>query len=285
MSYARLLEEWNDLLGRRPTFREPLALYGALLTSWAQDSAQGPPPLRFTAGECEERWKRGVPLLSEVPPSLRPEDVEAGLGSCLEVLSALGRHDEAVRRFVQAWDDGEIGPADLFPRKGRMGAAWIEDRLGIAGEVVSVLACGALRPALDAYFAQCRGHLKDGGWTLGVCPFCGAPPGFADVTESGQRRLACHLCAGAWGFPRLSCPFCGHQTAKDLVRLQAEDKEEGYFVSACKQCHAYIKEIDRRVRWNAGSALIEDWGSPHFDLVASRAGYWRSLPTLLQLAS
>ena len=85
-------------------------------------------------------------------------------------------------------------------------------------------------------------------------------------------------------FPRLRCPFCGHQTAKDLVRLDAEEREEGYFISACKPCRAYVKEVDRRVRWNAGSALIEDWGSPHFYLVASRAGYWRPLPSLIQLA-
>jgi formate dehydrogenase maturation protein FdhE len=85
-------------------------------------------------------------------------------------------------------------------------------------------------------------------------------------------------------FPRLQCPFCGHQTAKDLVRLDAEEKEEGYFISACKQCHGYIKELDRRVRWNAGSALIEDWGSPHLDLVAVHAGYWRPIPSLIQLA-
>jgi len=285
LSDVRLLEEWDDLLRRRPGFREPLALYGPLLESWARGSIEGLHPLRWTAEECEARWKRDVPLLPESPPSLRPEDVEGALGSCLDVLAAVGRHGEAVRRFVQAWDAGEIGPVELFPGKGRLGAAWIEERLGVPGEVLGALACGALRPALVAYFAECRSHLKDGRWALGVCPFCGAPPGFADVTESGQRRLACHVCGGGWVFPRLCCPFCGHQDAKDLVRLEAEEKEEGYFVSACKRCHAYVKELDRRVRWNGGSALIEDWGTPHFDLVATRAGYWRPLPTLLQLVA
>jgi len=53
------------------------------------------------------------------------------------------------------------------------------------------------------------------------------------------------MCGGGWVFPRLQCPFCGHQTAKDLVRLDAEEKEEGYFISACEQCHGYIKELDR----------------------------------------
>jgi len=92
------------------------------------------------------------------------------------------------------------------------------------------------------------------------------------------------MCGGAWVFPRLRCPFCGAQAAKDLVRLEAEEKEEGYFISACRQCKAYVKELDRRIRWNAGPALVEDWGSPHFDMVALRAGYWRPIPSLIQLA-
>lgn len=284
MGYAKLLEEWDDLLTRRPTFREPLASYGALLESWARWSEEGFLRLQWTAQECEDRWQREVPLLSEAPPFIPRESIEDLVGTSLELLSGLGGHDEAIRRLAEAWDAGEIGPAALFPGKGRIGAARLEEGVGVPQEVVSFLACGTLRPVLDAYFAECRSHLTDTAWALGVCPFCGAPPGFADVTESGQRRLACHVCGGGWVFPRLRCPFCGHQTAKDLVRLDAEERDEGYFISACKQCRAYVKELDRRVRWNAGSALIEDWGSPHFDLVASRAGYWRPLPSLIQLA-
>ena len=284
MSYVKLLEEWSDLLTRRPTFRGPLDPYLALLESWTRYSPEELLPLRWTAHECEERWQREIPLLSEAPPSIPPEQIEDLLGASLELLAALGDYQEATRRFAAAWDAGEIAPATLFPGKGRIGGAEAEQSLGVTQEVLSFLACCALRPALDAYFAECRPHLKDGSWALGVCPFCGAPPGFADVIESGQRRLACHVCGSHWVFARLRCPFCGHQTAKDLVRLDAEQKEEGYFLSACKQCDAYIKELDRRVRWNAGSALIEDWGSPHFDLVAVRAGYWRPIPSLIQLA-
>ena len=50
-------------------------------------------------------------------------------------------------------------------------------------------------------------------------------------------------------------------------------------------CGGYLKELDRRVRWNGRSALVEDWGSPHLDLAARRAGFWRPLPSVLDLAS
>lgn len=278
-----LLEEWSDLLSRRPTFRGPLAVYQALLESWARWSGERLQPLLWTADECENRWRREIPLLSEAEPRISATDLEDPLGASLEFLTELGGHEDAVRRFIREWDAGEVTPAMLLPTRGRIGAPRLEESVGLSPEVVAFLACGALRPMLHAYLADCRRYLTDRSWILGVCPFCGAPPGFADVTETGQRLLACHLCGAGWAFPRLQCPFCGHQTPKDLVRLDAEEKEEGYFISACRQCHAYIKELDRRVRWNAGSALIEDWGSPHLDLLAVRAGYWRPVPSLIQL--
>jgi formate dehydrogenase maturation protein FdhE len=69
------------------------------------------------------------------------------------------------------------------------------------------------------------------------------------------------------------------------IRLVPETlEEEGYAVTACKGCGGYLKELDRRVRWNGASALVEDWGSPHLDLAARRAGYWRPVPVLVTVA-
>ena len=284
MSYAKLLEEWNDLLARRPTFREPLAPYRLVLEAWIEWPAEGVTPLAWTAGECEERWRSGLPLLSDAVVAISPESVESTTVASLDFLAAVGEPEGGLKRFARAWDQGEVGPAALFPSRGRMGLASLTTDFGLRAESASFLACGALRPALDRYFADCRIHFTERSWDLGVCPYCGAPPGFGDLTDSGQRRLACHVCGGGWVFPRLRCPFCGTQSSKDLVRIEAEDKEEGYFISACRQCKAYVKELDRRIRWNAGSALVEDWGSPHFDVVAIREGYWRPIASLIHLA-
>src|SRR5439155_550529 len=81
------------------------------------------------------------------------------------------------------------------------------------------------------------------------------PPGFADLLEDGRRRLACHLCDTSWTFGRLACPLCGNRTSTDLVRLLAEGADEGYVIAACRARRGYVKELDRRLRWNAGSAL------------------------------
>lgn len=283
MSYATLREEWRDLLERRPTFREPLAPYGRILEAWAGWPEGRVAPLRWGLEECRQRWQRGVPLLDEASPSIRLEDMEDLLSPVLEFLLTLGEEAAALQRFAEAWDRGEAGLSDLFAGKGRVGSASLQERTGLSQECLAFLAYGSLRPILEAYFLDCRLHLTESLWDLGVCPLCGAPPGFTDLLEDGRRRLACHLCGAGWVFSRLRCPHCGSRNAKDFVRLLAEDKEEGYVIAACKACNGYLKELDRRVRWNAGSALVEDWGSPHLDLIAHREGYWRALPTLIQL--
>src|SRR2546426_6826384 len=60
LSYAKLLEEWNDLLTRRPTFREPLAPYRLVLEAWAEWPTEPVTPLRSeerrVGKECRSRW-------------------------------------------------------------------------------------------------------------------------------------------------------------------------------------------------------------------------------------
>ena len=277
-----LREDWLGLLERRPALVESLGFYGDILERWNL----APPlagALDWDASRCLRLWERGLPLLAEAAVSLSPAGVEALLGPAMECLAALGAEDgPALQRFAEAWDRGDVGPEILFPdrRDGRS----LYAEVGLGADVLSFLACASLRPTLETLFGACREHLGDGVWERGLCPFCGAPPGFADVAEDGRRRLACHTCGGAWTFARLACPFCGNERTKDLARLEAEAREEGYSISVCKACRAYVKELDRRVRWNGGPALVEDWGSPHFDLVAHREGYRRPLTPPLELA-
>jgi FdhE protein len=253
------------------------------VTAWAHWPGAALRSLAWTSAECRALWERGAPLLAEAQPTIAPDSVEDLIGAALDALAALAAEDApSLDRFARAWDRGEVRPTDLLPMS-RAGSKVLEEATGLSADSLSFLA-GSLRPVLAAYFAPCRAQFVDGLWDHGSCPFCGAPPGFGDLLEDGRRRLACHLCSGHWSFARLRCPYCGHRDAKDLVRLQAEAAEEGYLVSVCKACLGYLKEIDRRLRWNAGSPLIEDWGSPHLDLVAVRAGYQRPLPSLVQLA-
>jgi hypothetical protein len=277
-----LLAEWRVLLERRASFREALAPCGHLLEAWDTWSEATPPPLLWTAEQCRESWAKGEPLLARARPALPNADLEKVLGPALDALAATGVDADGLRTFAELWDAGAISLDDLLPAPGRLGAGWLPERARLSGESLGFLAVAALRPVLTRFFAQCRAHFDPGCWGRGVCPYCGAPPAFAEIPEDGQRRLSCHACGGAWIFSRTRCPLCGTLDMSQLIRLVPEGlREEGYAVTACKGCGGYLKELDRRTRWNAGSALVEDWGSPHLDLVARRSGYWRPIPVLV----
>jgi Protein involved in formate dehydrogenase formation len=285
MTEPNLTEAWADLLRRRPVFRDTLGVYGEIVEAWARWSPPRPLAATWDERACRARWDGGTPLIAAAE-TLRSTDVEDLVGSVMETLArAVPDLARGFQRFAEAWDAGRLDPRTLLPAPGRVGSGVVEEATGLGADVVALLATLGLRPALEAVFAQVREHLPDGVWALGICPFCGGPPGFIDVVEDGRRRLACHLCGGAWIFAKLRCPFCGVDGAEHLVRLTPEEaREEGYVISACRECHAYTKELDRRVRWNGGPPLVEDWGSPHFDLIARRQQYWRPDASIVLLA-
>ena len=271
--------EWTELLQRRPSFGEALDPLGRVVEAWHCWSSEALPPAPWDARRAHELWAAGEPLLAIGVPLIAPEDVEPTLHPALDLLAGL----EDTADFVAAWDHGELGPASLLPASGQLGAPGVAERTRLTRMAVAFLAVSGLRPALTAYFSRCRAHVEDGLWERGVCPCCGGPPGCADLLEDGRRQLACHLCDTHWTFARLACPLCGSRETNDLVRLIADGADEGFAIAACRACRGYVKEIDRRSRWNAGPAIVEDWGTPHLDLVADRQEYWRPVPTLIQL--
>jgi hypothetical protein len=275
-----LREGWADVLARRSAFASTLAIYSRLIDDWARTDP-GVRALEWSAEACRSRWSVGEPLLAAAPPALDAGALEESVSRALELVAEVRADAVAgLGQFAEAWDRGSIVPASLFPRGGRIGP--LEDSVSLGGDVVDFIAIATLRPRLESYFARCRDHLSEGDWELGICPFCGAPPGFADVVEDGRRRLACHVCGGAWAFRRFRCPFCGEAETKNLGRRDFEERsDQGYFISTCASCCGYIKELDRRVRWNGGPALLEDWGSPHFDLACGRAGYARPVAPVI----
>jgi hypothetical protein len=274
-----LATEWAELLARRPAFESTLAPLGPVFEAWQSWSNAQFAPLRCTAEQARLSWSRGEPLLATATPSIPADIVEPLLHPALDVLAGL----ENTGDFIRAWDDGGIGPASLLPSDGRLGASALPEQCHLTQAAVAFLAVAGLRPVLSAYFSSCRSFVDDGLWDAGMCPCCGSPPGFADLVEDGRRQLVCHVCDTRWTFARLACPLCANRVSDELIRLIAEGADEGYAISVCRACRGYIKEIDRRARWNAGSSIVEDWGTPHIDLIAHRQHYWRPVPTLIQL--
>jgi FdhE protein len=281
---TELRDAWRELLVRRRALAPSLERYGEMLERWSAWTPRLRAP-SWSAERCLDVWARGLPLAVENPPPLDAGDLEDLLGAAMEDLAAVDpARGAALQRLASAWDRRAVAAEALLPRREGIGDGAIEASSGLEAGAVAFLAYATLRPALEAWLGPAREHLTGVDWGRGVCPFCGAPPGFADVVEGGHRRLACHFCGGAWGFAKLRCPLCGVEGTKDLQRLQAEGEDAGYVVSGCRACRAYLKELDRRERWNGGPPLLEDWASPHLDVVARREGLVKPLPALLDLA-
>lgn len=270
-----LRDAWSELLRRRTTLGDALSPYGEIVERWARSAASAP-PIDATPDDCRARWARGVPLLADRRVRFATTAVEELLAPALDLAASI-RPDSApaLEAFAAAWDDGHVAPDALLPAPGRIGR--LEERYGLDDDVLAFLAIASLRPLLDSALEPYRSELDAGDWSLAVCPFCGAPPGWGDIVDDGRLELACHVCGGAWRFSRARCPFCGDDDAKSQRRLTVETGEEGYAVIACTTCRAYLKEMDRRDRWNGGPPLLEDWASPHLDLAVRRQGYWRPL--------
>ena len=261
-----------------------LVPYGPIVEAWAQWAPPGDAPA-WSQAVCVDCWRRGVPLLAESPLTLDPGDVEDVLAVGMEAVTAARPEEgDAMRRLADAWDTGDVALSAFLPTRHAV-AEELARRLGIRPTIAALLAYAGLRPALEWWLAGARDLVPEGVWTLGICPFCGAPPGFGDIVEDGRLQLCCHLCGGTWVFSRVRCPLCGADGPRDLARLDPGGADEAYFISACTRCQGYVKEVDRRQRWNARTPVVEDWGSPHLDLAARRAGYWRPIPTLLEVAS
>ena len=287
--FAALRAEWAARIARHGDLATALGFWTPILDGWAAWRPAALAPLQWTAAECADRWKRGVSLIAEAKPELARPPIEELMGPLVERLAVAGTEEmHALRRFAEAWDAGAVGPGDLFPATGWAApdhaGGVLGKRLGVPGHFVALLAHAGLRPPLEGYFAAVR-FAPDGVWPSMACPWCGGPAAYAEIDARGGRRVACHLCGGCWAAAPGCCPFCERRQPGAVVAVLESSVEDGYFVEACDHCRGYLKGVDRRRRPTAGSALVEDWGSPHVDLHAAKRGYRRATPTLAHLVS
>ena len=280
-----LRSEWEDLLSRRPSFRPTLAVYEPVIAAWERFDPSLIAPLAWSPEACRDVWGRSVAILAEAPLAVDRQKLDTLMEPVLETIAGLGDEEaEAMGRLAQAWEDGRLQPRALLTGVGEKARGSLAEELAVSSDLLGFVASIVLRPPLEAYLSITRQAFKDEYWDRGHCPFCGAPPVWGDIQEDGKRWLCCALCGGSWTVGRIRCPFCDNRNAKTLTRLAAEGGEEGYLIEACDLCFGYLKGVDRRVRWNAATPLVEDWGTPHLDLIALRRGYWRAIPSLVQLA-
>jgi len=122
-------------------------------------------------------------------------------------------------------------------------------------------------------------ELKDFSLDKGVnqqnCPTCGASPGFAAITPTGERILFCLECQTQWRYYRLGCPKCGNKFHEDFIEIHPEGEEEIlYFAEVCKKCGSYLKTKNLKNNEEKINPNLEDVESLFLDyLIPKKINY------------
>ncbi len=195
-----------------------------------------------------ELFSAGSTLLSRAPISFDLEQLARRWLHVVEVVSKFMRVPEAATRQLLELEPARVSSlvSDL-----PLETARVIDQLMDAAPVGGVAATMILlETASPFYRAYAQAHALEDDvlerWEGGSCPVCGARPHWGLLEfETGARILECWLCSTRWGYPRLSCPFCGNVDQRQLEFFSV-DGDERVRVHFCRQCASYLKIMDCR---------------------------------------
>ncbi len=132
----------------------------------------------------------------------------------------------------------------------------------------------ALKAFLRAWRREVEGIVDVENWKQSHCPFCGSPPGLAEIQgKQSERHLRCLRCGADWPYPNLQCAFCGCDDYHQLGILWPESDVLKYSVITCQVCKRYIKTIASYAPSPVEKLAIEDLATLPLDWAAVEKGY------------
>ncbi len=270
----KLGEKIDQLIQQKPMYQEALLVYRELLGFL--DEIQ--PVITYDAGDAsvrEIKTREGFPLFSRGDLPIDHEGAILLFQRLLEHLASTKRKDkdalEQALNRVQGeptWVRDVIG-AVLSGDEGRI--TTMSQEVSLSPVVAKFLAHMALKPSMRSLRESSAEVIQGYTWNYGYCPLCGSPSNMAYLSDEGKRFLHCELCGYEWHYPRLKCPFCGEERAKELGYFTSEE-DEGYRVDFCKKCKRYIKTLDMRLIGFPAPLELENLITLHLDVLAQKQG-------------
>lgn len=255
-------------------------------------SSDGVPAWHMPGDRIAAKWSAGVPLMrGETIPFDRHVLVERSQKLC----AALGQHvgKAPVDRLARAIASGELDLREL--------TGWVlvgessrlherADQLGLDAALTATVLRWTLFSPMTQLQAMLVAELPHERWLHGYCPICGSWPALGEFRGLEQVRfLRCGLCAMAWEFPRLKCPYCGNDDHRQLGFLQQDGEEGKWRIATCDMCRGYVKILATMTPLAPARLLVLEVAILPLDLIAADRGYaipshedslWQSLPTL-----
>ena len=269
------LEQIDRLIQQKPMYKEALSVYRELLGFLDEME----PGIAYEAGDAsvrEIKAREGFPLFSRGDLPIDHEGAALLFQRLLKHLSYTERKDrEALEKTLKR---GQVEPnwvrdvirAFLSGDEARI--TTMAQEVTLSPMVVKFLAHMAVWPSMKYLRESAAEGIQERTWNHGWCPLCGSSPDMAFFSNEGKRFLHCELCGHEWHYPRLKCPFCGEERAKELGYFTSEE-EEGYRVDFCKKCKRYIKTLDMRLIESPAPLELENLVTLHLDMLAHKQGF------------
>ncbi len=269
----------DTLVKERPSHKEILEFFKDVVSEQYKIRSK----VKITPVEIDERnlkvmIQEGLPLIDKRDLSLDVASATRLFKRLCKVLTQNKKSSTVTTQIMEAIRSKDISLVELFKQAGAGNDRYITEeskKLKIKDEVLSFLIMNSIRPILEAYANEIKGHVSQETWWRGYCPICGSVPALAELKENGARFLICSLCGFKWRFKRLQCPFCENEDHEKLRYLYTEKEGRAYRVDICEKCKRYIKTIDIQQLGEEVIPLIEDISTLHLDIIAQNEGYTR----------
>ncbi len=269
------LADLQRLATEHPSLAAPAALLSDLLPTILETPAHPARPA-LPAERAAEKLDGGVPLLRGEGVSLDGKDLRRRWG---EICSALRRHpsSDAAAALAAAVRDKRLSMEDLAAAVVDGRAAEVSSRadaLDLDAGLAATILRFTLFPHLVALQEALAPWQTSAPWNRGYCPTCGCWPLLGEFRGLEQFRwLRCGLCAAAWQFPRMACPFCDNRNHEQLGYLLIESQQDQRRVATCQGCRGYVKMLTTLSSLSPAQLLVADVATILLDLAAAQCGY------------
>jgi FdhE protein len=272
------LEERVQALGRlRPSHREILEFYGALLKEQLKARGKIPAEAVLPMDGAASAREKGAPLLQGRD---LPIDFEAATKLFHSFCRMAKRETQTLHEGIEKIQ--RAARTKRFDMDRFLGEMTLPDApytrevsssLALEHDLLVFLGRATVQPFLEEVADLVREGTDLEDWSEGICPVCGSSPLLSELAESeGRRMLICSLCGYRWRGGRMRCPFCGTEDQKAHRYLFVEG-DDAVRIDVCETCHKYIKTIDSRKIGAKIFPLLEYMGTLHLDILAQQEGY------------
>jgi len=272
--YDRRIERADELAGRYPFAKAPLAFYAEIVKLQKELYS-------------ELTSKQDSRLIGPVDGNLRSEiDFAILLPEYPKFLAAVERHAPRPLAAAAAKASHQGSPAwvallnSYWTRGGKDPESCGNSSLRDIDALQEFLARGFLLGYAEYVSEAMSEPTLDS--TPYLCPKCDSLPLLGVLRpegEGGKRWLRCGFCAHEWAFRRILCPSCGEEREEKLPVYVAEQFPH-IRVEGCDTCKRHLRTIDLTKDGNAVPET-DDMAAIPLTLWAQEYGYARIFPNLL----